>query len=1454
MADEFEPLVARLAGQVPVALLPVRIEARFIVNPAELRVRIFPDQIHIDAHEPGLTDAELASGQAYWRARFAAPDPATREGSPWEALCGALGPARAAWVARVLTPSNLAELGKGSPPAAPRFPEVPRKGAAWSSAACARALPPRFLVFGVRDGRTLFRKWTAPVASRLDVTPAPDDATPATPDDALPLQESARWLVDFEIAERAGMALRIKPDDLLSGADGLRGGVDRLIVLGVDWTLAPVQAADRLHDLLAAHVHVDGMSFLAPGTPTNVTNATRAAAPPDAARLAAAFDPERLLAPDAFRGSAADRLWRALGMPAGSILDTAPGGESREHETAALLADALWESTLGIYLVDFLNPLFDDATAAAVRAHVRRHLLPAGPFAALRIGKQPYGILPVVAPGRYRGAPDAPLEAGLATLLERLRVFWTRALERAPRLGRSGDIDADLNAILQTTPMATSFRYRNVIGPLALSATQGLARHASAQERLSELLGVHLRWPRRPDIVGFTAHPRHHVLKAPLIEPGEPDPEAQLSRNYLLEIATLARSAGTFEALKAREDASTLLEALAQHAVARELHRADMRTIDRQRLAAGAISALPANGVMAASEYVGIEAVTRPGAGGGALVTSHAEAARVVIPGVTGSQTVRQFVTMSVRRGAKPPPDYASLGETLTALERLATRRVGELDRGLRGLLDCYAHRYDAWATSLAHRRLEAMRAAAPAGVHLGAYGWLDDLRPDNGAATSLGYIHAPSLPQAMTAAVLRGGHLAHHDDEHSALQLDLSSMRVRDALRLIEGVTAGQPLAALLGYRLERAIRTRSLTLARHILPLRRLAPLRGDGAPPPPSSPSETLAARDVVDGVALLERWRNERATLLGALDPVPPAADREALAGELDRLADLYDAVADIMTAEAVHQTVLGNHERAGAVLAAIDRQEKPPRMDFVRTPRSGLAYAQRVLVLIGEEKLSPAWTAIGLDARAKAEPRLNAWAARMIGEPRHYRIAAAVKGVARQLVIPLDKIGMSALSLVMAVAAGGKDERSELEMRLLHALAGQIAAPKPDTVITLLDSSPRSSGPAVLGLGALRALLQWLHALVTTQRAANAGDLALPQDRVDERFDVPQLATRADALVAAHDAARAALEAQRSRTTRNVAALRTALLDAAAFGVDGAVPPLALGASAAASVEALRAQAAGVALVMARNAERERALAAAPPPVGGNAIALTKHHIERMRLLLGAAFPVLPLFRAANAGPLAASLAARASLTGGDTLAPIAWLQRMAMVRPGVERLAAICQGAELARADFLVTDIAVTQLPHAAGERWLALPFAAKPPEAELAIVAATNGTIDPAAPLAGLFCDAWSETIPAREETTGIAFHHDAPGARAPQAVLLAVPPMAENPAWSVDTLLDTIIEAHDLARLRTVGPRELEWLGTLLPALFLPDSLSQDVPAVKLAELRAKYVGAIGNVLGKS
>ncbi|MDQ4130057.1 MAG: hypothetical protein M3133_03560, partial [Actinomycetota bacterium] len=692
----------------------------------------------------------------------------------------------------------------------------------------------------------------------------------------------------------------------------------------------------------------------------------------------------------------------------------------------------------------------------------------------------------------------------------------------------------------------------------------------------------------------------------------------------------------------------------------RELHRADIATIDRHRVGSGQIGAPPEIGVMRLTEYTGIELGTPPTSPTEVLVRAPSEAARVVIPGVTGGQTVRELVTAAVASDGPVSPEYQALNDTLESLEWLAGRSAAELDRALLGLLDVYSHRLDAWYTSLATRRLVTVRGAAPSGIHVGGYGWLDDLRPA-ATAGNQGFIHTPSLAQASTAAVLRSGYLAHGDPEdpdHKVLDLDLSSARVRTALALLEGVGQGQPLSALLGYRFERALRERRPTLARFILPLRQLVPLRPDGSPPvPPSaSPSEALAARDVVDGVALVDRWRNEGFDFLLAVGPGETVPTLSPVGEEIERLADVYDAVADLLVAEAVHQNVQGNNERAGAALAALDRQGIPPPTDFVRTPRTGKSFTHRVLVLIADESLPASWQAAARDPRAAAEPRLNAWVARLIGDPRRVRFAATT-GLGEELMVGLDELGLSPLSVVMAARTPGSTAPSELEERVVHRLAAQLPGDTATTELVLLDTAPSGSDPSTVGLGALRALARRTYELITTQRPATAADLALPHDEADEGFDGVELGSRADGVVTAYGSTVSKLD--RAQSAPSIDAVYEALWDAAGLGVPGSVPALDASRGADPSfADGLVAQAAAVAATMRATAAQERALAA--QGAGASSRAQVRHHTERVRALLGEQFPVLPRFSVANADALTASHGARATLCAGDDLAPTTW--------------------------------------------------------------------------------------------------------------------------------------------------------------------------------------------------
>ncbi len=56
----FEGLDARF----PIALFPVRIETRFDRPSSSLQIRVYPDEILADAHDPSLTADEQQNGRA----------------------------------------------------------------------------------------------------------------------------------------------------------------------------------------------------------------------------------------------------------------------------------------------------------------------------------------------------------------------------------------------------------------------------------------------------------------------------------------------------------------------------------------------------------------------------------------------------------------------------------------------------------------------------------------------------------------------------------------------------------------------------------------------------------------------------------------------------------------------------------------------------------------------------------------------------------------------------------------------------------------------------------------------------------------------------------------------------------------------------------------------------------------------------------------------------------------------------------------------------------------------------------------------------------------------------------------------------------------------------------------------------------------------------------------------
>ena len=1330
------------ASSVPLVLLPVRLETRF--QGSELWLRIYPDDVHVNSFEPELTPEESAA-----RANFLtqAQPGADAAQSAFTALGAQFGAQRAAWIA-----SANAQSGA--------------KPAQWSQAPFTNTLPERWIVIGYQGNAAGQVLAIGPaIADSLAMGPAPDGPGPGSDD-------GTRWIRDFDRAVQVGMGFRITLT-----AEQQRG-FTRLVVLGLNSALDTGQSAQRLADLLQAHHYTDGLELLAHNTPTNNTDSVKSGLSTRDPNYAALYALEQGPALCPSRPTAdGDRLARALNIgPA--VLAHVRGADGGIDEQAAAMNEALWPSTWGYYLEQIVTgsvPVPDTILPIA-RDHFNQHVRARGHFPIVRIGRQPYGILPVCWSAAWQPLEGRALDQPLASLLARMRTTWETSVATVSRIPGAQDREAALVNLLGMTPSSQSYAARSVVGPeynfaywnfvqKDLTKTWWTALSAKTLAQTSDLSAVLANTRLANSAFVRMRRPLSDLMVAPAPLDGLPAPP------YIAQLASLG-----WQALRdyTMPSPTPLLLLLLRHAALRQYLDTAMDLL----VAAGA--AQPAEKLEA--ELVNLSAAARPTAW---------DLLHRVLP---GKGPVGAYLDGAKQDPASP--EFVNFWNSFTNLSRLSAE---ELDFATREVLDLGSYRFDAWVTSLAHFRLDETHRVAPnGGIVLGGYGWVEDVRPATAQMASAGYVHAPSLAHATTAAVLRSGYLSHKNGAQQPFQIDLSSDRVRLGLHLLDGIREGQPLGALLGYRLERTLHESGMDV--YIDALRRLAPLNGTATSE--GATSESVAASDVVDGLALLRQFHDNAQFWSGAGLP-PAGTSRDAVSKAISRLDDALDSVADLSLAESVHQLLRGNTLRAGATLDAIARGDTvPPELDVVETPRTGTGVTHRVMAIaIGSN--APGWAGT---ARAKAEPRLNSWMASLLGDPARVRTRANFVDAAGKTLatveISLDKLDLAPVDFLAFPENDGMT--GELADRLLRAAAqARPASVAANANLQLVPGRDSSWTPDILSIGEWLGLMKALSRLAGGARPLEPGDLIVPGQTAGS-INTAELQSRADNAEASLRAARTALN--------GTAGIDTALLSAANFGVIGAVPGL--------DATQWSVQAVAAASELDKRIAKLDSLASGFTRAGASEDALLQQDQSRLQAIFGDSFIVLPVLASSLTAGWTQLWANSTALQGGDALASVRWFQRMSRVRPGVARLDTSLLMAEALSGKSLVR-FDVAQLPATTNDRWLGLDLAGKMPASSLSLIAFSPTAYTAGAAVAGLMIDEWVELLPSTQQITGISFHHDDPTARAPQAILLVVRP-DDFPEWTMEAVEGSVLEALDLAKLRAVDPDTLGALGHYLPALY--------------------------------
>ena len=770
-------------------LLPARLETRFdeIDGVSRLRVIVVPDRCWFDRRH-GATEREIEllltavrhAGGALFAGQAVAEGP--NAASAFAALVGAIGPAHALWLATTFPARVAGDTFDVDPDAGPRE-NVPQR-------TTIVGLPARIdLVAETKTDRVHI----ATLSPRPRLLLEPQRArTASNPDD-----DSEEWWPRWPELVRAGLATTITPSPVTPG------DVLALYAIGVGDSSAA--------DFLDRHRAVGDLGMLRVGDATN----TVAGSPTvDLVR-----DPEgwRALAtrePDADEGRVAHAI-----AGRGNAGRPLPGGGATED--ADRLGRALVATLFPALAAHTLREHWSAPSRTVAELHdwAIANIRPDGPIAPIRIGQQPYGLWPVSAWSQWQS--DEPEFRTVRHAAAARDALIAAAEDSGARLTVAGANAEEVWDLLGRTPTSVAYEARLGV-PRSIAETIG---DPAARQQFYERIDTNLTtvdlgladratfpvgdpWamplglvlPRETDDNGRS------LETGPWHDLDEPKPDPQPWRWIAACCNALCRGF-----------TDTGIEA---------------NTLSRLE---EDISWWPASlwwRLTVVSGLIALDHAVREQDGtDGPLLPSDEST-------LLDRVRFRQLANVDAPATASYHAFVHALREVAEQCDALRERALPLVERTLAGLLDTASYRVDPCLTGAAWRRLEqSTDAQRPVGLYAWVDGPLDGVPgPDLEAGVQL----TPSYRQARLAAVMRDKALR---DPERRWDVQITSDRVRAAMRLADDVRAGAHPAEAVGREVERLIAERTAIDA-----VRTKYPVRTEHA------------GRRTCDGLQVLEAARS------------------------------------------------------------------------------------------------------------------------------------------------------------------------------------------------------------------------------------------------------------------------------------------------------------------------------------------------------------------------------------------------------------------------------------------------------------------------------------------------------------------------------------------------------------------------------------------------------------------
>ena len=1089
-------------------------------------------------------------------------------------------------VALVLLPDSLDITGKSN---------------SWSQPARMMMGPERFVLLGYKNGEKVLEQLgnyiPSPLQVGFDPNAGKENNFSPTESGDLDIPEELKWIIDFEDAVKKGMGFRVNLNRTT------QSGFDRLFVLGVRLSADETEegGSKEVNELFQHHYFSPkGLGIIPQGTPTNNTEKERSGFS-DLDDPEATFDlyfkQKPAYTPTGDWQQKRDGQWLGEWLGLGdAFFQKVLNADGLDQCDALNMNLALWPGTLGYAMDAMMKPVFEEEAIDHTRQFFSMFVSGRGAVPAIRIGNQPYGILPTTAFSRLGWMYPQPqvAAANLFTLefnfgrkntvaasyirklyevLKKIEADWkTSIVPSVPHVSAENPEQTHQQLLdivglhsnsaefyyryLQTLEMLYSYMVLNLpLGQVqqgfdkmefgtAFQLLEDLGYQAFGEEGLKS-------FPLLSKLYGLDNSWEHKVLidTVPLSETSPIGPYTEDGKNYITALIE-ASNASLDDVRKCTwltTEPSALLDAFLKFA----LEQGYFDTAVKLHEAAEVFTQQQAQFVRTEQPYLHMTYQDQ-------MVESRYAVLYKNDDRIADGKLVADHITDLIKLPLELFKISPGLAQQLAALKHLENASTARLERAFVEHLDCCSYRLDAWQQGLIRLQLMLMRNNQPQvveeegeeqdlnikkGIYVGAFGWLENVKPETDKIlepvevpeelkedftknyvrdeANAGYIHAPSVNHAVSAAVLRNAFLSNgKEDNNSELAVNLSSERVRLALSLIEGIQNGQSLAALLGYKFERILHDqqnlKDKGIDNYIYALRKNFSLNAnrikdtdvnnDPSVDPDTIPISAIEARNVLHGKKLINHVRKQATSAnksypFGLPTSKLPSADAEitaAINAALDVIMNMEDAIADLAMAESVHQVCIGNYDRAAGVLETYSNGSYPQTPDIISTPRSGPTVTHRIGIPFD---FVPTIPYNSDHPRKSAEPSLNQWLANMMPDPDDVqclcRYTDRTDNATKETWISLQTLGFSPIDLLYLLNHTGQAALTRIDDRLIHYIYKNLT-PRLDTHL-VLEYIERPTDAGKYSLFEIMSLVRSLRALVLQSPNLKPTDISISSE-------------------------------------------------------------------------------------------------------------------------------------------------------------------------------------------------------------------------------------------------------------------------------------------------------------------------------------------------------------------